>query len=250
MRKSFTAVTAWGGRAPCGSAIWPTTSTPGGVCSLCVGGWVLRGDARAGVSASQGYCPSTLWGEEAIAALGAGETAKAAVARIVAADPGRGQRQLAALGLSGPGAAFTGAANVAATAERAFAGGIATGNMLAGPAVIDALVAAYLGASGTFALRLMAGLRAAAASGGDSRGLLSAALLILARDRPPVTLRVDWSLTPLDALEELHMRATRGPYAGWSADVPTLDAPHRTCGGTGGDDSGDGDWWSRGGSNP
>jgi hypothetical protein len=118
--------------------------------------------------------------------------------------------------------------------------------------VIDALVEAYLGASGAFALRLMAGLRAAAASGGDSRGLLSAALLILARDRAPVTLRVDWSLTPLDALEELHMRATRGPYAGWSADVPTLDAPHRTCGGgeTGGDDSGNGDWWSRGGSNP
>jgi uncharacterized Ntn-hydrolase superfamily protein len=212
-------------RDPASGAIGGAAATG----SLCVGGWVLRGDVRAGMSASQGYCPSTLWGEAALSALRSGESAAEAVARITTADPGRGQRQLSALGLSGPGAAFTGDANVAATAERSFDGGIATGNMLAHTGVIDALVEAYLGASGDFALRLLTGLRAAAAAGGDSRGLLSAALLILAEDRAPVTLRVDWSLTPLDALEELHMRATRGPYAEWSTQVPTLAAPHRVA---------------------
>jgi hypothetical protein len=32
--------------------------------SLCVGGWVLRGDPESGMSASQGTAPSTLSTEE------------------------------------------------------------------------------------------------------------------------------------------------------------------------------------------
>ena len=44
--------------------------------SLCVGGWVLRGDSRAGMSASQGAAPSTLWGEDALNRMQAGDTAE------------------------------------------------------------------------------------------------------------------------------------------------------------------------------
>ena len=39
----------------------PTTGAIGGAAatgSLCVGGWVLRGDLAAGMSASQGAAPS------------------------------------------------------------------------------------------------------------------------------------------------------------------------------------------------
>ena len=50
----------------------------------------------------------------------------------------------------------------------------------------------------------------AAQAGGDSRGLLSAALLVVGADRPPLSLRVDYSEAPLDALVDLHRRATSG----------------------------------------
>src|SRR6056297_2857268 len=65
--------------------------------SLCVGGWVLRGEIDAGMSASQGAAPSTFWGEDAVAAMRAGATASAAVEAVTAPDGGRAWRQLAAL---------------------------------------------------------------------------------------------------------------------------------------------------------
>ena len=51
--------------------------------------------------------------------------------------------------------------------------------------------------------RLIAALRAGEKAGGDSRGLMSAALLILPPDSPPLTLRVDFDETPIDRLELL-----------------------------------------------
>lgn len=52
--------------------------------SLCVGGWVLRGDIRAGMSACQGAAPSTFWGEDVLAAMRRGATAPVAVAEVIA----------------------------------------------------------------------------------------------------------------------------------------------------------------------
>ena len=78
----------------------PETGVLGGAAAtgnLCVGGWVLRGDARAGLSASQGRTPSTLWGEDVLDAMRHGQNAAQAVAGIVAADRGRATRQLLAL---------------------------------------------------------------------------------------------------------------------------------------------------------
>jgi uncharacterized Ntn-hydrolase superfamily protein len=40
--------------------------------NLCVGGWVLRADARAGVTASQGIRPSTVLGVKALEDLARG----------------------------------------------------------------------------------------------------------------------------------------------------------------------------------
>ena len=34
--------------------------------SLCVGGWVLRGDIESGLAASQGTAPSTFWRDGAL----------------------------------------------------------------------------------------------------------------------------------------------------------------------------------------
>lgn len=195
--------------------------------SLCVGGWVLRGAADAGLSASQGTAPSTLWGDGALDRMRGGETAESAVASMVSPDEGRDYRQLSALDLQGGTAAFTGAHSVPAAGSRSAPGVVVAGNLLAGEAVLESTLAAFLDHPGELAERLLAALFAGAAAGSDSRGLQSAALLVLGRDRAPLTLRVDMSDTPLDALRALYDRSQSQPYAGWCEVVPTLDNPHR-----------------------
>ncbi len=189
--------------------------------SLCVGGWVLRGDLGAGMSASQGAAPSTFWGEDVLGEMRQGSSAAQAVEAITARDDGRDHRQLAALDLNGQTGAFTGASNEAEKGSRAFDGGIVSGNMLTRMAVLDAMADGFGEARGAFDHRLLASLRAAAREGGDFRGLQSAALLVLHPDRPPLTLRIDHHPTdPIGALEELHRNATSGAYARWAEQVP------------------------------
>ena len=213
-------------------AIDRKTGTMGGAAatgSLCVGGWVLRGDPRSGMSASQGAAPSTFWGEDVLFRMAAGETARTAVGMVTASDSGRAFRQLAALDRDGNTAAFTGSANTPQTGERPFDGGIATGNMLTSDAVLEAMSACFLNTEGPLGRRLLDALSAAREAGGDRRGLLSAALLVTGADRPPLTLRVDFhEHDPIAALRELHHRATTGAYADWTRQVPTLRAPART----------------------
>ncbi|SPH16952.1 hypothetical protein DEA8626_00466 [Defluviimonas aquaemixtae] len=208
----------------------PETGELGGAAatgSLCVGGWVLRGDPRAGLSASQGAAPSTLWGEAVLAAMMAGRTTQEAVDTVVRPDGGRDHRQLAALAPDGQAAAFTGAENTPAMGARMFDGGVVAGNLLTAETVLDAVAAGYLGADGTIARRLLAALKAGEAAGGDCRGLMSAALLVLSSDRAPLSLRIDYSQAPLSDLARLYEKATSGDYHEWSLQVPTLNDPER-----------------------
>lgn len=75
------------------------------------------------------------------------------------------------------------------------------GNMLDGGDVIEAVSRGYAEADGEFADRLIAGLEAGQAAGGDKRGKISAALLVAAPE-PKLThnLRVDNSDEPVDEL--------------------------------------------------
>lgn len=195
--------------------------------SLCVGGWVLRGDAESGLSASQGSLPSTIWGHEVLALMSAGQAAEAAVASVVEADRGQAERQLSALDPAGGTGAFTGANSIAAAGARHKRHVVVAGNLLASEAVLDACLQGFDAADGALDTRLLAALDAAALAGGDSRGFLSAALLLVSRDCPPMSLRVDWSEAPLEALGNLHRRATSGDYLRWTRHVPTLADPER-----------------------
>jgi len=197
--------------------------------SLCVGGWVLRGDAESGLSAAQGSLPSTIWGTDSLALMRAGKNAQAAVDEVTGRDSGRAERQLAALDPSGGTGHFTGANSIPAAGARSARHVVVTGNLLASERVLDACLAGFLDADGPLDTRLLAALEAAAEAGGDSRGLQSAALLVVARDRPPLTCRVDHADAPLDALADLHRRATTGSHADWVHHVPTLDDPERAA---------------------
>lgn len=198
--------------------------------SLCVGGWVLRGDPRSGMSASQGTAPSTLWGERVLNLMREGHPADGAVAETVVPDSGRDFRQLAALDPTGATAAFTGTRSVPACGHRNAPGAIVAGNMLESEAVLVAALDAFLSTHGDFTDRLMAALFAGERAGSDSRGLLSAALLVVGHDIAPISLRVDYSETPLNSLSELLVRTHTAPYSEWVRGVPTLVEPNRAEG--------------------
>jgi len=208
----------------------PETGAIGGAAAtgaLCVGGWVLRGDIRAGMSACQGAAPSTFWGEDVLAAMRRGATAPVAVAEVIAPDRGREWRQLTALDRKGGTGGHSGSDNTDWKGHHGFDHGIVAGNMLAGPAVLKALARGFMDSTGPLHARLMAALLAAETAGGDIRGLKSAAILVVGPDMAPLSLRVDLSDRPLAALETLLLRATSGDYARWAAQVPCLDDPHR-----------------------
>lgn len=195
--------------------------------SLCVGGWVLRGDPESGLSAAQGSLPSTLWGNEVLTLMRGGTAAAEAVRKVVDADIGRDERQLAALDPAGRTGVFTGANSIAAAGGRTDGPVVVAGNLLASETVLDACLTGFQRAEGGLDRRLLAALAAAAEAGGDSRGLLSAALLVVGAERPPLSLRVDYAQAPLQALNDLHRRATSGDYARWTTHVPTLRDPQR-----------------------
>ncbi len=195
--------------------------------SLCVGGWVLRGDIRAGLSASQGAAPSTLWGEDVLTQMRGGTPADAAVRAVTDADAGRAARQLSALDPEGRSGTFTGAQNDPWRGARQAPDLVASGNLLSGGAVLDALIDGLLSASGALPDRLIAALAAGRAAGGDRRGLMSAALLVLRPDAPPLTLRIDHAADPIAALEALLAQTRQPDYAAWLGTLPTLRDPQR-----------------------
>jgi len=197
--------------------------------SLCVGGWVLRGDPRVGMSASQGASPSTFWGDDVLELMRNSVTPEQAIHQIVSSDNGREYRQLAALDLRGNAAAFTGAENQDLKGSLVFSGGIASGNMLGGEGVLPAMVEGFTVSDQVFERRLLRALTAAREAGGDFRGLLSAAMLVLHPDRPPMSLRIDHHPDdPIGALEEIFDHATTGDYADWARQVPVLTDKERT----------------------
>jgi len=195
--------------------------------SLCVGGWVLRGDIESGLVASQGTAPSTFWRDDVIRMMYGGLGAEQAVQSATSPDSGRGHRQLLALDRSGGCAGFTGSDSIDYAGHRVAPNLVVGGNMLSGAAVLTAMQETAQAEFATLPDHMLAVLDAAAAAGGDARGLQSAALLVLAPDRPPLDLRIDFSDAPLHALRNLCIRAHRAPYFGWLDDVPTLQDRNR-----------------------
>lgn len=196
--------------------------------NLCVGGWVLRADSMAGASASQGAYPSTIWGEDALTLMHEGKSAKETLAEIVGADAGRDHRQLAVLSLDGGTAFHTGVENVDHCHAIASEGVVVSGNMLTSPSVIDAIHEAYCAnLSQPFEERLIRAIEAGDSAGSDFRGLMSAALKIVAQGSAPYDLRIDYHETPIKALRELNARAQDPEYKKWLELVPSALHPAR-----------------------
>ncbi len=176
---------------------------------LAVGSVVPHARAGVGAVATQALA-NVRYGADGLALLAQGRSAVDALAELTAADDGRDNRQAGIVDASGGAATYTGSACITWAGGRTADGAAAQGNLLAGPAVVDALIEAYLASSAAFPERLLAGLKAADEKGGDRRGRESAALLVVregggyggATDRW-IDLRVDDHPDPMPELARL-----------------------------------------------
>lgn len=147
-----------------------------------------------------------------IGLLRSGCDATHTIAALVASTPDHGWRQLAAIDVTGATAHFHGARVKPAHGAAHGPGVVALGNILANEQVPAAMVAAFTAATGAFADRLLAGLAAGQAAGGEHGPVLSAALRIVTdQEFPYADLRVDKAEAPIAALAALWAE-----YAPWA----------------------------------
>lgn len=197
------ATSASGQRKPApDTLLWPTgtfsilaydaaTGEVGGAVQsrvFAVGNGVLWAEAGLGVVATQAIVDVS-YGPQALAKLRQGLPAEQVVKQVLADDPDprpqdwtREGRQFAVIDAKGNAFAHTGpkatewAGNKSCSAPHVCT---AQGNILAGPAVVDSMVAAFERTTGRLHLRLVAALEAGQRAGGDTRGQQSAALLVV-----------------------------------------------------------------------
>ncbi len=140
-----------------------------------------------------------------MARLRSSEAPDAIVAALLEADAGRDHRQLHILDTQGRIAQHTGRACIAWCGSVRGTDVSVAGNMLAGSAVIERTLEAFLNATGPLAERLLTALEAGEAAGGDKRGKQSAALKVCTGDPfPDLDIRTDDHPDPLHELRRLY----------------------------------------------
>jgi uncharacterized Ntn-hydrolase superfamily protein len=167
--------------------------------------------ARAGVGAvatqsmvDPGYGPRCL------DLLAEGVAVGDALDRVRAKDPGHDVRQVGVIDAAGQVASYTGARCIDHVGHARGAGFSAQANMMRGPGVCEAMAESFESSTGSLASRLVGALVAAEGAGGDARGVMSAALIVVEGathehfwEGVLVDIRVDHSDDPLRELARL-----------------------------------------------
>lgn len=176
---------------------------------LAVGNVVPYAVANVGAIATQSYANTSI-GPRVINMLLADAPLAIIDLALQASDADIARRQYGLVSADGDSVSFTGSGCQAWAGGTAKPGLAAQGNLLTGPAVIEALVCGFEAHPGPFAERLLAGLLAADRAGGDARGRQAAALLVVRKkggyggfnDRY-IDLRVDDDADPIPRLQGL-----------------------------------------------
>jgi uncharacterized Ntn-hydrolase superfamily protein len=137
--------------------------------------------ARGGLAVIAHQATSNpMYGALGLELLARGMTPQQALDFMVRGDEGRENRQVSILDLQGRTASWTGKSPQDWKGHRCTPDYCVQGNILAGPQVLDGMVASYEAAAGQpLAERLLAALDGGQAAGGDRRGMQAAALLIV-----------------------------------------------------------------------
>jgi uncharacterized Ntn-hydrolase superfamily protein len=165
--------------------------------------------AGAGAVATQSYA-NTSYGPRALEWMAQGLSAQEVVARLIAEDEGRAQRQVGVVDAQGNAAAYTGEGCLAWAGHMVGKHYACQGNILVDERTVQAMAEAFETTRGELAERLVAALAAGQAAGGDRRGQQSAGLLVVREgggyggfnDRY-IDLRVDDDPQPIEKLRQL-----------------------------------------------
>jgi uncharacterized Ntn-hydrolase superfamily protein len=199
-------------------------------CYFTVGPVVCWARAGVGAVATQALAEPA-YGPTCLGLLADGASAAEALGDAWERDPGHDVRQVAVVDAAGGGAARTGALCIDYAGDQGGEGYRVQANMMASDRVWPAMAEAFESAPGPLTDRLLAALDAAEAAGGDARGRMSAAMLVVdgeRRDDPwagvLVDVRVDHHPEPLGELRRLVRNAgafracDRGEHALFSGD--------------------------------
>ncbi len=175
---------------------------------FAVGSLCVHSQRGVGALSSQALL-NPLYGPAGLDLLSQQFSPEQTIARLIATDQGRDQRQLHILPFKGLPAAHTGAACVDWCGHLLEEGLSVAGNMLAGPKVIEHTAQAFKDTRGKpMGERLLAALDAGEAAGGDKRGKQSAALKIHHdEDYLQLDLRVDDHEEPFVELRRLYNKS-------------------------------------------
>lgn len=171
---------------------------------FAVGSICPHGRSGAGALSTQALV-NPLYGAKGLRLLADGVPAADVVRLMTSADEGRETRQVHVVDSAGRNAAHTGRDCVDWAGHVIGESVSVAGNMLAGPQVVQETLKAYqANMDQPLAERLIRGLEAGDAAGGDKRGRQSACLLIYdGEEYPRLDLRVDDHTLPLPELRRL-----------------------------------------------
>ncbi len=176
---------------------------------LAVGAVVPWLEAGTGAVATQAWA-NTRYGPEGLKFLKDGMSPARTIEVLTDADEGRNRRQVGIVHADGRAAAYTGCDCSDWAGHVTGEGFTCQGNILTGASVVHNMADAFCAAKGDLAHRMLDALDAAQAAGGDSRGMQSAALVVVKpnggyggfNDRY-LDLRVDDHTQPLHELRRL-----------------------------------------------
>ena len=169
----------------------PETGEVGGAVQsrvFSVGNGVLWAEANVGVVATQAIVDVS-YGPQGLALLRWGMAPEDVVRTLLQTDPNPRPerwtvegRQFSVMDAKGNVATHTGPRASDWAGHRIGEYVSAQGNILAGPDVVDDMVDAFESTEGHLSFRLLAALEAGQAAGGDTRGMQSAAMIIVQED--------------------------------------------------------------------
>jgi len=168
----------------------------------CVGAMLPFAVERVGAIATQAWVNINL-GYHGIRLMQSGLSAGAALEALLSEDKGRDRRQVIGIGRDSV-FGYTGSECAGAKGHLLGKNFAVAGNILVGENTLEAMASAFKASKGEFGERLVRVLEAGQRAGGDSRGRLSAVLLV-ASPTPKLwhDLRVDMHPSPVEELRRL-----------------------------------------------
>lgn len=145
---------------------------------FAVGSVVPYAKAGVGAVATQAF-GNTTFGPRGLELLAAGLSPQATLDSLITPDEGRERRQVGIVDAKGKSVSYTGKECQPWAGGRTGKNYAAQGNILVSEATVDAMAKAFENTKGMLGERLMRALEEGQKAGGDSRGMQSAAILIV-----------------------------------------------------------------------